>query len=92
MEANFKSEEEIKLAIIDHFNNQSPKFCESLTKEFKKEDNPNMDPVMMSRYGKTKIHMLYNEILDKDSQLFTGIEDPEDLIELILFEYILSKD
>ena len=93
MEANIKSVDEIKLAIIDHFCYQPSKFQESLIKEFKKEAQNKKEPIKtMSRYGNAKIHILYNEILAKDNQLFTGVISPKALIILTLSEYILWND
>ena len=86
MEANIKSVDEIKLAIIDHFCYQPSKFQESLIKEFKKEAQNKKEPIKtMSRYGNAKIHI-------QDNQLFTGVISPKALIILTLSEYILWND
>ena len=91
MEANFKSEEEIKFAIIDYFSSKSVEFVNDLSKEFKKEDQESLS-LEMFRYRDSLIDKLYNELLVKDSQLFIEINKPNDFIEETLAEYILSKD
>lgn len=91
MEANIKSVDEIKLAIIDYFSSKSAEFVNDLSKEFKKEDQESLSPEMF-RYRDSLINKLYNELLAKDSQLFIGIKKPNDFIEETLVEYILSKD
>jgi len=91
MEENFKSEEEIKFAIIDYFSSKSAEFVNDLSKEFKKEDQESLSPEMF-RYRDSLIDKLYNELLAKDSQLFIGIKKPNDFIEETLADYILSKD
>lgn len=88
MEISDEKKEQLKYFIIENFNNQPENIKREFQREFQRQVT-SITPEMKKTIG-ILLSNFYNELNLKDVQMFVSIENPVNLIEEVLFEYINS--
>ncbi|HPO63375.1 MAG TPA: hypothetical protein PK762_09890 [Candidatus Kapabacteria bacterium] len=88
MEISDEKKEQLKYFIIENFNNQPENIKREFQREFQRQVT-SITPEMKKTVG-ILLSNFYNELNLKDVQMFVSIENPVNLIEEVLFEYINS--
>lgn len=81
--------EAFKSKVIEIFENKNENFKRSLTREFQKEE-PQKTNTTLYKYREILIFDILKEISENNDDLINGIENPMNLIEEYLFNYINS--
>jgi len=90
MEINSEKLEQLKFFIIENFKKQPENIKLEFKHEFQQQDTSDITPEMRKTIGILLTKFL-NKLNLKDAQMFAGIENPVNLIEEVLFEYVNSQ-
>lgn len=82
--------EQLKYFIIENFNKNPENIKLEFQREFQQQDTSDMTPEMRKTIG-ILLTNFFNKLNLKDAQMFVGIENPVNLIEEVLFEYVNSQ-